>query len=90
MYQQENDSTTEFDAYLYYRVLVHAHSSLARKVNHNLNFAIVLCTKSTIHVLSNGAYWDVTSLIASWAARPPRRAAVVGKVEKPPRTLMVS
>jgi hypothetical protein len=54
------------DAYLYYSTRTYPEQlRKARKVNYNLNFAIVLCTKSTIHVLSNGAYWDVTSLIAS-------------------------
>jgi hypothetical protein len=37
--------------------------------------------------LSSGMYWLVTSFIASCATIPPRKAAVVGKLEKPPLAL---
>lgn len=56
----------------------------------NLYFSMELLMRSTMTVLSSGIYWLVTSLIASCATMPPRKAAVVGSVEKPPRVLRFS
>lgn len=57
---------------------------------YSLNLSTPLFTRSTTAVLSKGLYWLVTSLITSCAAMPPKKAAVVGGVRKPPRTLKVS
>jgi hypothetical protein len=57
---------------------------------YNLNFSTPLLIRSTAAVLSSGLYWFVTSLMTSCAAIPPKKAAVVGGVRKPPRTLIPS